>query len=190
MNDPQTQATGWKRRISREMFEYLANFVYLAFFFAAFAWYRRLILAARDVPISDYWVPVVEAAVLAKIIMILGVFRLGRRLDNKPLILPTLYKTLVFSVWIAIFGVLEYTVRGLVHGRGVAGGVEAVAGTGMYELLARCLVKFLALIPFFAYRELGRVVGEERLRALFWQNQTEFASGQSTTGGGRCEPSA
>ncbi len=36
---------GWRRKIVDEMVEYYLNFVYLAFFLVAFAWYRRFILA-------------------------------------------------------------------------------------------------------------------------------------------------
>jgi len=39
---------------------------------------------------------VLEALVLAKVILIGDVLRLGRRFEDKPLIVPTLYKTVVF----------------------------------------------------------------------------------------------
>lgn len=179
MNDVEMKPGGWKAKVTHEMVEYLTNFVYLACFFAAFAWYRRLILAARGDPILDYGVPIIEAAVLAKVIMILGMLRLGRRLEDKPLIVPTLYKTLVFSLWIAVFGILEHMIRGLIHGRGLTGGIVELATNGRDELLARCLMKFLALIPFFAFREVGRVLGEGKLRSLFWRSGASLAPGSA-----------
>ena len=36
-----------------------------------------------------------------------------------------------------------------------------------YELLARTNLEVVALIPLFAFRELGRVLGEGKLQALF-----------------------
>ena len=40
---------------------------------------------------------------------------------------------------------------------------------GGYEILANGLVVFSAFIPFFAIKELGRVLGREKLRALFFR---------------------
>ena len=77
--------TGWKSKIVDEMVEYFLNFVYLAFFLVAFTWYRRLILAEYAISYSNYWVPLIEAAVLANVIMVGDLMRLGRRrLERTP----------------------------------------------------------------------------------------------------------
>jgi hypothetical protein len=41
----------------------------------------------------------IEALILSKVIMIGNVLRLGRGLEDKPLIFPTIYKALVFTVF-------------------------------------------------------------------------------------------
>ena len=169
MNEVQTAPAGWKKKVVHELIEYWINFGYLAFFFVAFIWYRRLVLAEYQVQYTDYWFPVIEAAVLAKVIMIGDYLRLGHGLEQKPLILPALYRTVMFSVWVGIFSVLEGTIRGLLHGNGLASGVEEILSRGWYELLSRCLVVFVAFIPFFSFKELERVMGPEKLRALFWR---------------------
>jgi len=161
--------TGWKQKIVDEMVEYGLNFVYLAFFLVAFAWYRRLILAEYDIPYLNYGVPLVEAAVLAKVIMVGDLMHLGRALQRTPLLMPTLYRTVVFSAFVGVFSVLEHTVGGLFHGKGVAEGLTELASKGWYELLAQCVVIFCAFIPFFAFKELEGVVGRDKLRDLFWR---------------------
>ena len=169
MNELQTAPAGWKKKIVHELIEYWINFGYLAFFLVAFAWYRRFILAEYQVQYTNYWFPLIEAAVLAKVIMIGDYLRLGHGLEQKPLILSTLFRTVMFSVWVAIFNVLEETVRGLLHGNGLTGGLEEIASRGWYELLSRCVVIFVAFIPFFSFKEMERVMGPEKLRALFWR---------------------
>ncbi len=169
MNETQMARPGWKKKIVHELIEYWINCGYLAFFLIAFTWYRRLVLAEYQVDYTDYWFPLIEAAVLAKVIMLGDMLRVGRGLENKPLILSTLFRTVMFSVWVAIFNVLEETVRGLLHGNGVMGGIEEIASRGWYELLSRCVVIFAAFIPFFSFKELERVMGSEKLRALFWR---------------------
>jgi hypothetical protein len=77
---------------------YLVYVIYLALVFAAFTHYRRLILADVGLVYTNYGVALIEALILAKVIMIGDVLRLGRMLENKPLILPTLIKTVVFTI--------------------------------------------------------------------------------------------
>lgn len=160
---------GWKRKVVDEMVEYYLNFVYLAFFLVAFAWYRRLILAEYDILYLNYWAPLIEAAVLAKVIMVGDMLRFGRGLERRPLLVPTLLRTVVFSVWVAVFSLLERTVRGLLRGEGLAAGVVDLANKGRNELLAECIVIFCAFVPFFAFKELEEVLGKEKLRELFWR---------------------
>lgn len=167
--------TDWRSKLVHEMVEYLLNFVYLSFFLVGFAWYRRLILAEYAIPYSNYWVPLVEAAVLAKIIMVGDLMRLGRGLERTPLLMPTLYRTVVFSALVGVFSVLEHTGRALLHGKGLTEGLGELASKGRYELLAQCVVIFAAFVPFFAFKELEGVVGEERLRDLFWRRATAEA---------------
>ena len=56
--------------------------------------------------------------------------------------------------------------------RRLTGGFEELASKGKYELLAQCLVMFGAFIPFFAFKELERVLGQDKLRGLFWSRAT------------------
>ena len=161
-----------KQKIFHEMAEYWINVVYLTFVFAAFTQYRRLVLAAHDIMYTNYWVAVIEALILAKVIMIGDVLHLGRRLEQKPLIFPTLLKTVVFSLFVGIFTIIEHVIKGLWNGMGVTGGVVEFFGKGQHELLAGCLIVFVAFIPFFAFRELGRALGEEgKIWGLFFRGR-------------------
>ena len=166
---------GWKRKVVDEMVEYYLNFVYLAFFLVAFAWYRRLILAEYDILYLNYWVPLVEAAVLAKVIMVGDMLRFGRGLERKPLLFPTLFRTVLFSVYVGVFSVLERTARGLLHGKGLTAGLADLASKGRNELLAECVVIFCAFVPFFAFKELEGVLGKDKLRDLFWSRGVHTA---------------
>ena len=176
MNDTNKAIAGWKQKLVTEMIEYWIVVVYLACFFGLFTWYRRFILAEYQISYVNYGVSLIEALVLAKVILIGDVLRLGRGLDDKPLIVPTLYKAVVFSLWVGLFSVLEHTIGGLLRGHGLAGGVEELMRTGKYELLARCLITFVAFVPFFAFKELGRVLGEDNMRTLFFRGRAATTS--------------
>ena len=165
---------GWEQKIVHEMIEYGINVAYLFLFFGVFIIYQRLILAQYRIGYEDYGITLIKALVLGKVIMIGDMLRLGRRLEHKPLIYPTLYKTVVFTVWVLLFSILEATVKGLFHGKWFAGAMEELVGGRQYELLAHCLIVFLAFIPFFAFRELERNLGKGRIGDLFF--------GRSSTG--------
>ncbi|MGD0624607.1 MAG: hypothetical protein ABSB32_07795 [Thermodesulfobacteriota bacterium] len=173
MSSPDKKKGDLKKKIFHEMVEYWINVVYLTLMFAAFTQYRRFVLAAHDITYTNYWVAVIEALILAKVVMIGDVLRLGRRLEQKPLIYSTLLKTLVFSLFVGIFTIVEHTIKGLWKGKGLTGGLVDFFGKGSHELLAGCLVVFVAFIPFFAFRALGRVLGEGKIRALFFRRRAD-----------------
>ena len=172
MKSPDKEKRDWKKIIFQEMIEYWINVFYLTLVFAAFTQYRRFLLAAHDITYTNYWVAVIEALILAKVIMIGGVVRLGRGLEHKSLIYPTLYKTVVFTLFVGVFTALEYAAKGLWAGTGIMGGIAEFFGKG-HELLANSLVVFVAFIPFFGVKELGRVLGEEKIRALFFRRRAD-----------------
>ncbi|MEI6153022.1 MAG: hypothetical protein WCQ90_02940 [Deltaproteobacteria bacterium] len=172
MSSPEKKKGNLKEKIFKEMIEYWINFFYLTLMFAAFTQYRRLILAAHDITYTNYWVAVIEAAIFAKVIMIGDLFRLGREHEQKPLIYSTLYKSVVFTLFVGAFTIMEHVVKGFWQGEGIMGGLVGFLEKGSHELLAGCLVIFVAFIPFFAFKELERVLGVAKIRALFFRERT------------------
>lgn len=160
----------WRRALEHELFEYIFNFAFLAIFLVAFAWYRRLILASYHIEYLSYFVPLLEAAILAKVIMLGDLLHLGRGFRDKPLAVVTIYRTLVFTVFIVLFSICEHMAGALVHGKSAAEGIAEIADKGRDQLLAWCLLIVVALLPFFAIKELERVLGAKKVRELFFKN--------------------
>jgi hypothetical protein len=166
----------WKQKLLHEFIEYWINVAYLAIFFTVFINYRRLILAKYNIEYLNYGIALFEALILAKVIMIGDLLRLGRNFEDKPLIYSTLYRTVVFTIFVTLFKVLEHTVRGLLNGEGLAGGLEEMMSKGKYELLAYLMIIFFVFIPFFAFKELSRVLGKGRISELFFRRKGTFNS--------------
>jgi len=169
MSSPDKKKGNLKKKIVHEMVEYWINVCYLMLVFAAFTQYRRFILASHDITYTNYGFAVIEALILAKVIMIGAVLRLGRGLEQKPLIYPTLYKTAVFVVFVGIFTVLEHLIKGLWNGKELTELFGNFLGKGPHELLANSLIVFVAFIPYFGVKELGRVLGQDKIWALFFR---------------------
>lgn len=174
-----TSTTGWKGKFARELKEYFLNALYLLLFFGMITTYRRLLMAEYHIDYEDYGICLVKALILAKIIMVGDMFRLGHRFHDKPLIYPTLYKTVAFTLLVLLFSILEATIKALLHGKGLAGGWHELWSGRQYEVLAEGLIVFFAFLPFFAFRELERILGEGRIRGLFLRRQPAGESQRS-----------
>ena len=142
--------------------------LYLWVFLGSFTVYRRLVIAETGTAYLHYGIAVIEALVIAKVILIGGMFGFTRRFDNKPLIVPVLYKSVLSAILVLLFGVVEHLVEGWFHKQGMVGGLREIASLGDYELCARVLMLFVAFIPFFAFGEIGRVLGPQKLAAMFF----------------------
>jgi hypothetical protein len=169
MNDANTKKAGWKSKAIHEMIEYYIISMYLTFFFGSFTWYRRLILAEYRISYLHYGAAVVQALVFAKVIMIGRALHLGQRLKDHPLIVPTIYKAILFSIFVELFDVIESTVIGLLQGKGITRGFEDLVNAGWDALLAKSLIMFVAFIPFFAFDELEQALGGGKLKQLLFQ---------------------
>jgi hypothetical protein len=167
MSGHDRKKASWKDKLIHEFLEYWINVAYLAVVFATFTQYRRFVLAAHDIVYTNYGVAVIKALILAKVIMIGAVLRIGRGLEQKPLIYPTLYKSAVFTLFVAIFTLTEHAIMGLWKGMGFKGGIVEFFEKGPHEFLAGSVMLFVAFIPFFGVKELGRVLGKEDIWALF-----------------------
>lgn len=171
---------GWKQRIRAEMISYWITVLYLTLYFGVFYNYRRLILARYEISYLNYGVSLIEALVLAKVILIGDLLRLGRGMENKPLIVPTLTRSVVFTIFVAVFKFMEYTVKGLIRHEGWTGGLQQFTGKAKYEFFASALVVFFTFIPFFAFKEMNRVIGKGKVWQLFFSAHMSTESSLKT----------
>jgi hypothetical protein len=164
---------GLRERALAELKAFWIIALYLWVFLGSFTMYRRLILAETGVTYLHYGIALVEALIIAKVILIGRLFGFSRRFEDQPLIVPVLYKSILFGLLVLLFGVIEHLVDGWVHKQGLLGGLHTISDLGAYELGARTLILVVALVPLVAFGEIGRVVGPQRLAAMF------FSKGQA-----------
>jgi hypothetical protein len=152
------------RKISHEIKEFLTVFLFLAPFFLSFAVYGMYVARNLGHPYFQYGAALVNALVLAKIVLIGEQTGLGRRFEKLPLVVPTLYKSAVSTMFYLAFRTLESIIHGQHLGSGL--NVEMIYGKG--KMLSQATFIFLAFIPFFALREVRRVLGNDHFRYLFF----------------------
>jgi hypothetical protein len=158
---------GLKEKALEELKAFWIIAIYLAVFLGAFTVYRRLVLAELGVTYLNYGFAVIQAMIIAKVILVGRIFGFGRRFEDGPLLVSVIYKSIAFGALVLAFSLLEHVVEGLYHKQDLAGILHDITKLGLYEPLARMLMLIVAFIPFFAFWELGRVLGFRRLAALF-----------------------
>jgi len=161
--------THLKEKAAEELRLLLLVFAYLAVFFVAFSTYRRLISRELGVGYFRYGYALLEAFVIAKVILIGKAIGLDKRTTRRTLALSVLRASVVYGALVAVFSVLEHLIEGLVHGKTLVASFEGLLDKGVYEILGRTLVLFVALLPFFAFWELDRVLGDKKLFELFFR---------------------
>jgi hypothetical protein len=156
-----------KQKAKHELQEMLLLFGYLAFFFCALTIYDLLLLRQYHIKYWNFGFALINALVITKVIMIGEYAKVGRRHENKPLLVSIFWKSLIFGVLVYAFHIVEEIFRRVVHGADVAGASRDVR---LDNLLGRSLVVFCAFIPLFAFREFRRVMGEEEFNRLFFRS--------------------
>ena len=158
---------GAKQKVVHEIRELLAIFAYLAVFFLVFKFYTRLVLEEQRHQLFAYGLTVLKALVLAKIILTADMLHIGERFQQRPLIIPTVYKTITFSLFTLVFEILEHIILGVFHDKGVSEVIAEILDKGWPHLAGMTLVVFVAFLPFFAFRETDLRCGVEQLPDMF-----------------------
>jgi hypothetical protein len=158
----------FKDRLLEEFKAFWVIVFYLWFFLGSFVIYRRLVAAEIGGGYLHYGFAFVQALIIAKVVLVGRMFAFTHRFDDRPLIVPVLYKSVLFGLLVVAFAVIEKVVEGWVHGEGLLGGLRTFRDTGAYEVAARVVMLIVAFVPFFAFGELGRVLGTRKLAAMFF----------------------
>jgi hypothetical protein len=161
-------AVSLRARVRHEFEEYLLISAYMIAFIGAFTLYRHLILARYGVYFS-YGSAIIEGLILGKIVLIGQALHVGERKIDRPLIWATLRKSLLFGLLFFAFSLLEVAVKRLIHHEPVFQAFAGITPESLNEALARSIMMFVALIPFFAFGELRKHFGIESLVRVFFR---------------------
>lgn len=184
MNEKSDSQSSLKDRLAAETKRFLMIFIYLLLSLGLMTNYKRAILADYGISFLEYGYAVIEAFILAKVILIGHMWRLEKkRYMDRPLIYTTLYSALIFSLLVIGFHVIEQVISGWFHHRTIAETVYEMIEKGWHEMLAWCLFLFVIFIPYFAFQEIGAILGEGKLAELFFMKRsamTGYVTGNST----------
>jgi hypothetical protein len=157
-----------KKRAAEEIKRFMILFLYLWVLFGLFVINEKIILRQRGIGFTSQGFAFFNALVLAKVMLVAEDLNLGRWLDRRPLIYPILHDAFLFAVLFISFHVVEDVVMGVLRGHSAASSVPAIGGGGLVGLACVTTILFVALIPYFAFKHIRRVLGADRLHAILF----------------------
>src|ERR1700758_3578256 len=94
--------------------------LYLALFFCALSTYSMLLLKEFSVWYFTYGFALINALVIAKVILIGEYAHLGKKHEAKPLLLAAIHKAFLFTLLVFAFHVVEEVIKLLIHRKDMA----------------------------------------------------------------------
>ncbi len=163
MNSNDSARPSLKRKAIHEAMELAWVFAFLAFFFCALVTYSTLLLREFHVKYLSYAFALINALIIAKVILIGELAHFGKKYEARPVLLSAIYKAVLFSLLVFGFHFVEEGIKGLLHGVSIARTFHEIR---IDDLLGRSIVIFCVFIPLFAFREFRRVLGEDQFYNL------------------------
>ena len=159
-----------RERIQAELREFAVLATYLFVCFSALAGFKAAILNAEGISFAPWLFALIKALVCAKFLLVGRWFGLGDGLAAKyPLIVSTLYRSLTFLLVLGLLTIVEEAIVGHLHGETLGASLGKIGGGTLAQFATTSVILLLVLVPFFAVRALGEIVGEKTLVRLYFE---------------------
>ena len=155
----------------RELRHFGTVFLYLAVVFGVFTLHQFVVLATTGVSYTFYGASLINALVLAKILHIAEALHFGEKFDGKPLVYPILYKSVLFGLLLVLAYIVEEIAVGLLRGESLAQARPDLGGGTPAGIAAVAVIMIVALIPFFALKEIRRSLGNSAFDSLLFKRR-------------------
>jgi hypothetical protein len=167
----QEQLHTLKERVLDSIKTFVQMFLYLWLVFGLLAIHQTIILSQYQIDYQSHGLAVINALVFAKVMLIAEDLRLGDRFDDKPLIYPILFKSLLFAMALICFHIVEHVLIGMWHGQKVAETLSEIGANKLRGMVSFSVIATVALIPFFALRGISRAIGKDNFWSLFFRRR-------------------
>ena len=159
-----------KEKGVEEFRRFLMMFLYLWVVFGLFVLNQVVILGPGHSHLLVQGFAVINAAVMAKVMLIAEDLKLGRGWEHMPLIFTVLYKSGAFAAVFIAFHFVEKLVVGLLAGESARASIPSIGGGTWYGMASVWGIMAVSLLPFFVLREISRVLGKGRLWTIMFSS--------------------
>ena len=155
-----------KDRAIEEVRSFFAMFLYLWIFLGMLSLHERVILRQHGVGWTAQTLAVVNALVLAKVMLVVNDLRPARWMRPHPLLYPVLFDSAVLAVVFILFHEVEEIVVGLIAGESVRASIPVVGGGGAAGVVFVAAIIFVVLIPYLLFQKLAFAMGRKKMVEL------------------------
>jgi len=103
-------------RAKHGLSRFLIMFLYLLVGFTLFQLHEYVVLTQHHLPYARYGFAIINALVLAKVMLVADEFRLGDWFPTQPLLYPILVRSVLFAAVFIVFDIAEKVITGLFQG--------------------------------------------------------------------------
>jgi hypothetical protein len=169
---PRTAEPGGKKSLKEravgELEKYAVITVYLWLLFALFSLHKQLV-QGHGISVWQQGFAIVNALIFGKVILIGQALEVGKGLERRALVWVVLGKSLIFAILLLAFHIVEEAIRAWLESEPLSAAFADFGGT-LPGLLTYAAIFFVALIPFFAFQEAARILGNGALWNLFFHS--------------------
>ena len=166
------------RDLAHTIYHQVIQFFLIAFYlfvvFGVLALHEEVVAAKNGITYHFYGFALINAIILGKVMLVAEELDLGNRFfrnlffRNGPLAYTIVFRSVAFTLLFFAFDIVEEVLVGVFKGRTVAESFPKIGGGSLRGILSMIVVITVLLLPFFAYREIARVIGKRKLHALLF----------------------
>jgi hypothetical protein len=143
-------------------------FIYLWAILFLFQLHEYVVLAEHGISFTRFGFGLVNAIVLAKVMLVADELRLGASRGRRRLIHHILSRSMLFAAVFILFDIVEKILVGAFRGKSMAESLPTYGGGGMLGTLLVGIFLSVALIPFFSFVEISRAMGHGEFTKLLF----------------------
>jgi hypothetical protein len=163
-----------KDRLLHEAKRLVGIFLYLWVLLGLFAIHESIVLAKHNIPYRPFGVALINAWILAKVMLIAEDLKLGEGwFGHRPPIYRILAKAVAFAMLFLVVHFVENVLVGMWRGKTISESLPTVGDGSTIALISVAILLAFALIPFFAFKEADRALGGGVLRAVLLKGRRD-----------------
>jgi hypothetical protein len=167
-------------RVVEEFKRFAVMTLYLWVIISIFNLHQRIVLREQGISFFGQGFALVNALILAKVMLVAEDLKLGKRFHHLPPIYAALADSFLFSLIFIAFHYVEAAVIALIRQQPISENVPSVGGGGLIGVLCVAAIMFISLIPYFALRAVGRVIGQARVRSILLTERPAYDADAGT----------
>lgn len=168
--DSMKQKDSIKERALRELRSFVILFLYLWVLLGLFVLHEVVVAREHSFAVAPMGFALVNALVLAKVMLLLESVDVGRFLHDRRGIMVILFEAAVCTLLFLVCHVLERLIIDALKGSAIPPADLGVGGGGLTGALIVSLMMFVCLLPFFGFKTVARSIGMDRMRQILFES--------------------